>query len=124
MVITVIEVIGYRDVLAPTDAPEIAVSVHLPHQLLDIVVGLAESLADLLGTCRFTQRAKALVDLLPLLGMAILLSIPNDLPGSGGRVPREGILLLLLYVPARHVEVGVGSAPLAVQDQMPRLRRL
>ena len=119
MVIAVIEVIGYRHVLAPTDAPEVAVVAHLPHQLLDIVVGFAEGLAHLLRTRRFTQRAKALLDLLPLTGVAILLRIPGDLPGGGGGVPREGKLLLLLYVPPRDVEIGVGPTPLAVQDQCP-----
>ena len=105
MVIAVIEVIGYRHVLASTDAPEVAVIAHLPHQLLDIVVGFAEGLAHLLRTRRFTQRAKALLDLLPLTGVAILLRIPGDLPGGGGGVPREGKLLLLLYVPPRDVEI-------------------
>src|SRR5215211_3365633 len=119
MVIAVIEVIGYRHVLASTDAPEVAFVAHLPHQLLDIVVGFAEGLAHLLGTRRFTQRAKALPDLLPLTGVAILLRIPRDLPGGGGGVPREGKLLLLLYVLSRDVEIGVGPTPLAVQDQCP-----
>src|SRR5215211_4384228 len=119
MVIAVIEVIGYRHVLASTDAPEVAIVAHLPHQLLDIVVGFAQGLAHLLWTSRFTQRAKALLDLLPLTGVAILLRIPCDLPGCGGGVPREGKLLLLLYVPPRDVEVGVGPTPLAVQDQCP-----
>ena len=116
MVILVIEVIGYRHVLA-ADAPDIAILTHLPHQLLCGVVGLSQSLTNLLRTCRLALGTKRVDDLLAFFGGAILLRIPRDLPGSGGGVPRESKLFLLLYVPSRDVEEGVGPAAFSFEDE-------
>ncbi len=111
-------VIGYH-VLAAADVPDVTVVAHLEEELLDVVVGFAEDFADLLRARRFSERAQAFDDLLPLLGDAVLLGVSGYLPSCRGRVPGEGELLLLLDVPARDVEVGVDSAPLAVEHQRP-----
>ena len=98
VVIAVIEVIGYRHVLASTDAPEVAVIAHLPHQLLDIVVGFAEGRSPpsdptVYPACEGTPR--------PPASHGSCDTPPHPRRSSRWRwwSPTRGKLLLLLYVP-------------------------
>jgi hypothetical protein len=77
-------------------AGQLPVPGHAPHERLDGVGVLAESVGDLRGGHGFASLLEHTNDLGPLLGKSVLLGAADDRPARRVRVPLEGQLRALL----------------------------